>query len=38
MWLFVGKKYNLNKKWIKDKCRCESKNPINYSVCQKYYI
>ena len=31
---FVGRKCNSNKKWNRDKCRCECKK----HVCEKYYI
>ena len=30
-----GRKYNLNKKWKNDKCRCECKK---YIICEKDYI
>ena len=32
------KKYHLNKKWNKDKCRCECKNPTKLYFSRKDYI
>ena len=34
-WKFDGRKFNSNKEWSIDKCRCECKK---HNICQKDYI